>query len=308
MLSVSGLLGKTDMDGGSDRKPLGKLITHLHGALSKPSVAERLIFIDINAPMDPDVSEYNRPAIIDSATNKIIHYEGHPQAPDDHSYVFITNIAVHLHLDLRPVFVVAPIGFRIPDFNRPGEYGLAEKYQADLRHKEVFDIADALGASGKFPVTFDGSLLSDNLKDQPERLRIGQTYCFADAVPGGLVGTVQSATVMEGIKTVYVCVNTPDGKGHILTEQMSDAAFEDYLANKDAYFGEIQRVSTNSKTPYEFFCRMMEIYADYDRRQLATQLGMKPDAPRIANMTEQRLREFVCEQMVAHVASKNQQS
>ena len=30
---------------------------------------------------------------------------------------------------------------------------------------------------------------------------------------------------------------------------------------KKPYFGEIQDVSKTLKTPYEFFCRMMEIYA-----------------------------------------------
>lgn len=235
-----------------------------------------------------------------------VHYEGNPQAPEERAYVFITNVAVHRHLDLRPVFVVAPIGFRIPNSNRPGEYTLIEKYRADQKYKEVFAIADALGASGKFPATFDGSLPSDNLDGEPERLRIGQTYHFTDAVPGGLVGTVQSAVVDEGSKKVHVVVNTPDGKGHILAEQMSDAAFQDYLANKDAYFGELQQVNAPAKTPYEFFCRMMEIYADYDRRQLAIQLSMKPDDPRIANLSDQQLREHICEQMAAHAASQSQ--
>ena len=66
MRAVNGLLGKTELDGGNDRKPLGNLLKHLHGALNKPSEAERLVFIDLNAPMEPDLSEENRPAIIDA--------------------------------------------------------------------------------------------------------------------------------------------------------------------------------------------------------------------------------------------------
>ncbi|SOB89102.1 YecA family protein [Stappia indica] len=303
MRSVNGLLGKTEMDGGSDKKPLGKLITHLHGALSKPSAGMRLLFVDINAPMDPAVSEEVRPAIIDAATKKIIHYEGNPQAPDETAYVFITNVAVHRYLDLPPVFVVAPIGFRIPDFNRPGEYGLAEKYRADQKHKEIFDIADALAASGKFPTTFDGSLPSDNFGNQSQRLRIGQTYHFSDAAPGGLIGTVQSANVIESKKTVYILAKTPNGNCIILSERMSEASFRDYIENKDFYFGEIQRGGKNIKTEYELFCELMGIYADYERGQLAAQLGMSPEDLRIANMTDQQLREFICEQLVVQMAS-----
>lgn len=304
MRSVNGLLGKTENDGGSDKKPLSKVITHLHGALNKPSEAERLVFIDINAPMDPDISEGNRPSIIEAATKKIVDYEGNPQAPKAKAYVFVTNIAFHRFLDQRPVVVVAPIGFRIGDFNRPGEYGFAEKYRLDKKHQDAFDIAEALGKCGRFPSTFDGSLPSDNVPGEPKRLRIGQTYNFTDAAPGGLIGTVQSAVVVESTKTVHVVVNTLDGMGQLLTEQMSDAAFEDYLPNKDAYFGEMQDVSAPSKTPYEFFCRMMEIFSGYNRAQLATQLNMKPDDVAIASMSDQELRESICEQIAMQVAMR----
>jgi hypothetical protein len=49
---------------------------------------------------------------------------------------------------------------------------------------------------------------------------------------------------------------------------------------------------------------MMEIYADYDRGQLAIQLNMKSEDPRIAKLTDQQLREHICEQMATHVASQ----
>ncbi len=109
---------------------------------------------------------------------------------------------------------------------------------------------------------------------------------------------------MENTKVAYVRVNTPDGQGHLLAEPMSDAAFADYLENKEAYFGKIQHVSKTLKTPYEFFCRMMEIYADYDRAQLAVQMSMKPDDPRIARMSEQELREHISERIALQVANK----
>jgi SEC-C motif len=48
MRSVNGLLGRTAADGGSDAKPLSRLIPHLNGALKKPAKDERLIFIDLN--------------------------------------------------------------------------------------------------------------------------------------------------------------------------------------------------------------------------------------------------------------------
>jgi hypothetical protein len=51
MRSVNGLLGRTAADGGADKDALGRLIPHLNGALAKPAKDERLIFIDLNAPV-----------------------------------------------------------------------------------------------------------------------------------------------------------------------------------------------------------------------------------------------------------------
>jgi hypothetical protein len=57
MRSVAGLLGKTRQDGGSDGKPLSRLIPHLNAALAKPAAEERLIFIDLNAAPQMDDSK-----------------------------------------------------------------------------------------------------------------------------------------------------------------------------------------------------------------------------------------------------------
>ncbi len=50
MRSVSGVLGKTFVDGTSRANPLSHLSYHLTEALKKPAHDERLIFVDLNAP------------------------------------------------------------------------------------------------------------------------------------------------------------------------------------------------------------------------------------------------------------------
>jgi hypothetical protein len=50
MRSVAGMLGKTTGDGGADNDPFARLINHLNGALKKPALDQRLIFIDLNVP------------------------------------------------------------------------------------------------------------------------------------------------------------------------------------------------------------------------------------------------------------------
>lgn len=51
MRAVRNMLGRTNADGGSDAKPLARLIHHLNNALAKPASNERLIFIDVSTPV-----------------------------------------------------------------------------------------------------------------------------------------------------------------------------------------------------------------------------------------------------------------
>ena len=50
MRSVPGLLGRTEVDGAKNNKPLRRLVYHLNQSLNKPSEGERLVFIDLNLP------------------------------------------------------------------------------------------------------------------------------------------------------------------------------------------------------------------------------------------------------------------
>ena len=53
----------------------------------------------------------------------------------------------------------------------------------------------------KLPDTFDGSLPSEAFNDNPQYLKIGETYFFEGVDDKGLVATVTSATVSETEKS-----------------------------------------------------------------------------------------------------------
>jgi hypothetical protein len=304
MRSVASLLGKTKADGGTDDKPLSKLQTHLHAALAKPSKDERLVFLDLNAPMDADVSDQKRPAFLIDAVKRLAAYEKNPQAPAEAAYVFLTNMAFHRHLDGRPALAVVPVGFRIPDFNRAGYFTHIERYRQEQKHKDALEIAEALGDFPRFPATFDGSLLSENRPGERPRIMIGETYDFVDVVPGGIVGTVTSAIVQEHDRTTMIGVSARDGKSYLLREKMSDTAFGEYMAHKDAYFGEVRRVNAPAKDSYDFFCKIMQIYAEYNRTQLARQIGKEPNDKQIAHLSDSELREFICDRIVGSLPQR----
>ncbi|WP_312218224.1 SEC-C domain-containing protein [Brevundimonas sp.] len=288
--AVSGLLGRTDNDGGRDNRPFSKLKTHLHDALDKPSDHERLVFIDINAPLGPE-GDLPNGALVLRAVQILEQYEGHPDAPKESAYVFVVNMAFHRALESDAVLALAPLGFRIDDFNKTGEITVIEQYRRNLKHSDALEVARSLASLHEFPITFDGSLASETLLGGKPRIKIGQAYDF-----GGpdepFVGIVRSATVLENTRECYIVAETAKGN-HILSEKMDDASFEDWQANKAAYFGEIQDVPTNAQTPYEMYERFMDMFADFDRKGLATQIGKAPDDPSLAHLDDNELREYI---------------
>src|SRR5690606_22736340 len=137
---------------------------------------------------------------------------------------------------------------------------------------DALEIAQALADAAAFPASFDGRPTSEMLPNERGRLLVGETYNFADAAPGGLIATVTSVAACAKSRSVMAAVTTPDGEGHFLHETMSEAAAADYAAFGANYFGEVGQDGRVAKNAYELFCGMMEIYADFDREQLARQL------------------------------------
>ena len=103
---VSGLLGKTDIDGTTNSNPISHLIPHLNSALQKPAADERLIFIDLNT--EPTAGG-GKPAWIEKAATRLEQYEQKELAAGLHAYVFITNMAFHRMLNEAPQFAGVPL-------------------------------------------------------------------------------------------------------------------------------------------------------------------------------------------------------
>ena len=84
---------------------------------------------------------------------------------------------------------------------------------------------------------------------------------------------------------------------------MSEAAFADYKAHSDAYFGKIQPVSRNISNPLELFEWFMEAYNKTPRDKILEQLSKAPDfnASAFEGLSDDELRSQYCELLVASV-------
>lgn len=49
----------------------------------------------------------------------------------------------------------------------------------------------------------------------------------------------------------------------------------------------------------------MDIYADYNREQLARQLGLSPDDASLTHLTDSELREFIAERVVTSIDARS---
>jgi hypothetical protein len=297
MRSVAGVLAKTQRDGGTDRKPLGRLIPHLNDALAKPAADERLIFIDLNA--EPEFGDDNQPTWYDPVVRRIERYEAKELAKDVTAYLFVTNIGFHRKLADVPAVATMPFGLGILDFNRPGHYRLSEIYRQNQKHIDAHHIGKAFLAYTKFPTTFDGSLPSEAFGAASSRVKIGESYLFKNVGGADMVGTVTYASVLDSEKAAYIAVAFTDGTSRILPQPMSDAEFADYKAHPDAYFGRILPVSKKVENRYELFEWLMDTHKGLSRAVLLERLGKPADFDPLQVVNDADLLAEYCEALVA---------
>jgi hypothetical protein len=225
MRSVSGLLGKTDLDGTTHWDPTSLLSRHLGDALKKPAPDERLVFIDVNAP---PLEGNEIPRWIEAAERRLDARE-RDLKDGQQAYVFLSNMPFHRCLnDEQFGASVLAYGLGIPDFSKPGTFRLTELYKRKQKHIDAHNIFESFRTYPNIPTTFDGSLPSETLKKDAMPIKIGETYFFEGIEGNGLVGEVTTATVNEAEKKAYFGVFTKEKKSLILAKDISDDALADY--------------------------------------------------------------------------------
>jgi SEC-C motif len=297
MGSVAGVLGKTQRDGGGDRKFLGRLIPHLNNALAKPAADERLIFIDLN--VEPRFDRDNKPTWGDSAVKRIERYEANELPESASAYLFVTNIGFHRNLDSAPAPAMLPFGLGIPDYNRPGYVRLSEIYRQKRKHIDAHHIGDSFLNYTNFPTTFDGSLSSETFGAASSRVKIGESYLFQNVGGVDMVGTVTYATVQESEKKAAIAVTFTNGTSRILMQPMTDAEFGDYKAHPDAYFGKILPVPKKAENQYDLFEFFVEANKGLSRATLLQRLGKPADFDPHGAVSDADLLAEYCEALVA---------
>ena len=298
MRGVAGELGRTAADGTRSSRPLSSMVKQLNAAFAKPAPDERMIFLDLNAPMPADVGEDNRPAFFEAATQRLKRFEEKELGTNRKAYVFVTNAVYHKDLDAPAQLIAMPFGLGMPDFSRSGFYRLSERFLNDRQHADALRVAESFNRLLAFPSTFDGSLPSVGLNGEQPPVVIGETYCLQGAGSDGedVVGTVTSATVMEKEMEVMVGVSTATGS-FIAREPISERQLADYKAHPDAFFGRVARAPRQVRTPSDLFDFLMDGFKDMRREELLEKLGVRVEG--VDQMDVDHLRAVYAEGIVS---------
>jgi hypothetical protein len=303
MRSVSGVLGKTKVDGTSRNDPTEMLTRHLREALLKPADSQRLVFLDVNTPT---LLSSEEPSWVAKAARRLQDRERNTSR-NQSAYVFITNVCFHHHLDnCQAQLAIMAYGLNIPDFAKAGRYRLTDMYHAKQKHIDAHRIIDAFRTYHELPPTFDGSLPSEHDGSGRPHLLVGETYFFED-IEGGILAEVTSAVVSEEDKEAIVAVYTKDGRALILKERMTEEQLADYRLHKDTYFGVQRSTGQNTNDPFEFFEWMVQVYAQTSKEQLCEICKNSPDAARLRELSRDDLALELCERMTMSVVNRSRQ-
>jgi len=295
MRGVIGLLGRTNKDGTNRPDPTSHLSKHIKNALKKPAKDERLIFVDLNAEPQTDGTE---PSWIEKAASRMDMSEKELKGRQC-AYIFVTNMPCHRTLDNEITrHTVMPYGLGIPDFNKPGHYRLSETYRRKQKHIDAHHILESFSKYPAIPSTFDGTLPSEAFNDNLQRLVIGETFFFEDIGENGVEGTVTTACVDESKKIIYYAIFTKDGTSQILTRPMSDYELTDYLNHPDTFFGKVQKVGGEIKSPYELFEFFLDSYRETPKERLLELMNNHPDIDALRKMEQSNLSIEYCERLV----------
>lgn len=300
MRSIDGLLGKTASDGGpDDGKFTSKLIPHLNSALKKPAADERLVFIDLNAPVQKSADTI--PSWVEPAMKRLERYEEKENTTGSSAYIVLTNFAFHRELDSNPTYPGVAFGLNIPDFSKPGIISVVEAWRRKQKHIDMHHIGASIESMLRFPSTLDGSLPSEAAGKS--RIKIGESYFFEDHAEG-FVAEVEDVTVDEGKKEAILMVKTSEGKRGITRSPMTDEEFSEYKEFGDAYFGKSDQGNKVVKDDFEMFEWLMYANRNMARDKMLDWFASWRNRAELEAMNDEELRIQYCNGLVSALVAR----
>jgi hypothetical protein len=161
-----------------------------------------------------------------------------------------------------------------------------------MKYAALNDVQKVM-ASYNIPVTFDGEIPEFAFGEAGRRFTIGERF----EVAGGVIVTLQSGIVVEPEKKAYLVISDDNGKGHIMTAELSDAEMAAYRSHPETFFGRVIKVSKNTEDPMDLYTFFIESYKETSREKLLEFMGGAPDIEELKKLSEDELRYTYAERL-----------
>lgn len=274
-----------------------KIASQLRKALHKKASHSRLVFLDLNQPIQFEQEGKQEFERAQEAIERFKDRSGENYPP---AYVCITNISDHYFLDNQQIQSLALFsGFKIEEFVDQAFPSIKAAVKARKQHSEIFALMRSMKIHVGIPTTFDGGLPATTYSaDEVTRMRIGNLYRVPDVNGHEVVARLTTASVDPIAGTMYLgFYDEKASKSWISTAPMTEAEREDYKNFPDTFFDVYVEQGRRIETALEFFDFFHETYRETPKEKLIEWMANAPDIRELVKLTQEELSEVFCERM-----------
>lgn len=271
---------------------IGKFAGLVSDALRKETILERIIFVELNTPVNPGVDQTTW-GWRDYAVNRLRILEGNPSAVNlPAALVIITNFPEHYYLKkLVPDAGCVMEGFKMGTHRLGQAMTLEEAVRIRDANVEIEALLRSMGEHTEIPAAFDGSILG--LDGDLPRLIVGNRY----ELEPGVVGMLVDACVMKDSKKAMAVMKLDDGRQGIWSIPLSDAGLVAWERYPETFFGVMKDSAEPAKSALDLYDFFHRCYSVNDRQKMLELVQDFPDFGRLQTLDKAELLRIYCVRM-----------
>lgn len=277
----------------SNMRRVGRLVRR---AISKRSLHERIVFVDLNYP-DVELEVSDQATLspwANQALTQIHRLQDKQQVPLNLAHVIITNDPSPILLDresTRYMILRTSVGLGSRRFGEACTLRELINYRSEA--PEVWELCESLFDHASVPAFFDAAPLElDRDPSHLPRLLVGDSYEYEP----GKVGVITSVpVVMENQSIAIAPMRTQNGEIALISFQLSKAEIEAWKAHPDTFFGVVSSGSKKLKTPLDYYDFNLRAMTGMSRDALRTVMKGWPASYDLENKSRDELASLLAE-------------
>ena len=268
-------------------------------ALHKKAEHKRIIFVDINFPVDSFEEENKLFDKTDIILNDL------EKTKDETAYIFVTNNPHYFKEHSNNIQSSVLIrGFNIPEFTKNQAWTLHEAVELRKKHFDIVQIQKLFRNVYDIPSGFNEDLVSEICKMSPlAGLAIGCTY-HLPYINGNIVDTILENIVVDEHKKKIYTIFRYKGRNEVAIKsiELTDDDIEKYRKLKKQISDKINGTKQLDKMGMlEIYDLLHETYCESTKENLISFLRNDPNINILKTKSQEELAQYYCEKMAQHI-------